>query len=71
MRSANASLAHSLSSGMFDPEREDFSENTEVVHLITSSKIKSKTNLNRLDEICGNITDNVGDLPVSKGEFDR
>ena len=68
--SINASSAQDPDNSALDPEH-FFSENAEGIQLISSSRLKSNTNVNRIIETHGNITIQAGDLSVSEKNFDR
>ena len=71
MKSVNASSGHEVGSVVLDPDQRDFSGNIEGLQMTTSSRTNSHTDLNRIDEIRGNITVEGGDLLVNERNIDR
>ena len=57
--------AHRVGSVVMDPEQRDFSENVEGLQLTISSRINSHTDLNKMNETCGNISVEGGDLLIN------
>ena len=71
MKSANASLERSIDGNVLEPGQRDFSGNVERLQITASSRIHSRTELNRIDETRGNITVEEGDLMVNEKNIDR
>ena len=69
MKSADASSGRSIGGNVLEPDQRDFSGNIEGLQSTASSRINSRTDLNRIDETRGNIT--VGDLLVNERNIDR
>ena len=70
-KSINASSGRSVYGIVLDPDRKDFSGNTESLKMAASSSINSHKDLNRIDETRGNITIEGSDLLVNEKNFDR
>ena len=62
MKSVNASSGRGVDSFVLVPDQRDFSEKIESLQMTASSRINSHTDLNRIDETRGNITEEGGDL---------
>ena len=71
LKSTLASSGRSVDGNVMKPDQRDFSGNVEGPQITASSKIHSRTDLNRIDETRGNITIEEGDLMVNKKNIDR
>ena len=71
MRSANASSGRSLDANVLEPDQGDFSGNIEGLQMTASSRINSRTDLNKIDETRGNSAVENGDLLVEERNIDR
>ena len=71
VKSVNTSSRHGIGSVVLDPDRRDFSGNIEGLQLTASSRIKSQTDLRKIDETRGNITVEGEDLLVNGRNVDR
>ena len=71
MKSANASSVRSVDGKVLEPEPRDYSGVVQVLQMTALSRIQSRTDLNRIDEIRGNITSEEGDLVVNGKNIDR
>ena len=66
MKSANASSGRIVDGNVLELDQRDFSGNFEGLRLTASSRINSRTDLNRFDETRGNIAVEEGDLTVNE-----
>ena len=71
MKSVNASPEREIDSVVPDPNQKYFLGKIESFRMIASITIISNTDLNKIDENCGNITAEGGDLSVNGTKFDR
>ena len=71
MKSANASSKRSVDGNVLELDQRDFSGNIEGLQMTASSRINSRTDLNRIEETRGNITVEEGDLLVNERNIDR
>ena len=71
MKSADASSGRSVDGNLLEPDQRDFSGNVEGLRRTASSRIHSRTDLNRIDETRGNITVEDGYLMVNGKNIDR
>ena len=62
MKSVNASSARNPESVILDPHQIDLSKNALGLQLTPSSRVNSNRDLTRINEICGNITVEAGEL---------
>ena len=66
MKSANASSGRTVDSNVLEPDQRDFLGNIEGLQMTASSRIISRTDLNKIDETRGEITAEGGDLWSTK-----
>ena len=71
MKSANASSGRSIDGNVLERDRRDSSGDIEGLQMTASSRIQSRTDLNRIDETRGNITVEEGDMLVNEKIIDR
>ena len=67
----NLSSRRDPESFLLDPDRKDFSRNFEGLQLTASSRKNRNADLNRINEIRGNISVEVIELSVNERNFDR
>ena len=70
MKSANAPSGQSVDGNVWQHDQRDFWGNIEGVQMTASSRINSRTDLNRIDETPGNISVEEGDLLVNENKID-
>ena len=66
MKSVNTSSERSVDSNVFEPDQGDFLGIIEGLQMTASSRVHSRTDLNRIDETRGNFTVEEGDLLVNE-----
>ena len=66
MKSANAFSGRILDSKVLEPDQKEFSGKIDDPQMIVSSKMKSRTGLNKIDETCGYSPVEVCDLLVNE-----
>ena len=71
MKPTNAPSERSVDGNVLEPDQRDFLGNIEGVQMNASSRIHSRTDLNKIDETRGNITVEEGDLVVSEKNIDQ
>ena len=71
MKLANATSERSIDGNVLEAGQRDFSGNVERLQMTASSRIHSRTKLNRVDETRGNITIEEVDLMVNEKNIDR
>ena len=71
MNSNNASSGREVGSVMLDPDQRVFSGKIGDLQMTASIRINSHTDFIRIDEVCGNIAVEVGDLSVNGRNIDR
>ena len=71
IKSVNAFYGRDVSSVVPDPNQKEFPGNIEGLQMTASSRINSITELNKIDETRGNITNESGDLSINGKDFDR
>ena len=71
MKSVNASSGHVVGSFVLDPDQRDFSGKIESQQMTASSRMNSHTVLSSIDETCGNIIVEGGDLLVNERNIDQ
>ena len=69
--SANAPSEPSNDGNVLEPNQGDFLGNTEGLRVTASSRINSRTDINRIDKTRGKISVEEGDLLVNEKNFDR
>ena len=70
-RSIDIPLTRNPNSALLNPDQRDFSEDTNGLKLVTSSRCHSNINFDRIDVTRGNITIEKGHLLSSERLFDR
>ena len=70
MKSANAHSERSVERNVLELDQRDFLGNTKGLRMTNSSRIKSHTDINGIDETRGNITVEEGDLLVNEKNID-
>ena len=71
LKSANASSGRSVDGNVLQPDQSDFSGSIEGQQTTASSRINSRTDLNRINETRGNITVEEVNLLVNERNIDR
>ena len=71
LNSANASTGRSIDNNVLETDQRDLSGIIQGLQMTAPRRIKSRTDLNRIDETRGSITVNEGDFLVNENCFDR
>ena len=71
MKSANAHPERSVDGDVLESDQRDFLGNVENLRMTASSRINSRTDINRIDKTRGNITLEEGELLVNENNIDR
>ena len=71
MKSVTASSRRIVDGNILEPDQRDFLGNVGGLQMTASSRIHSRTDLNRIDETHGKVTVEEGDLVVSEKNIDR
>ena len=71
MKSFNGSSGQDMDNVVPDRNQRVLPGNIQGLQMTALSRMNSNIDLNKIDETCGNITVEVGDLPVSVKNFDR